>query len=504
MKRVALLAGLLVLTFGCRGEKAPAQTVDPPLKETAKEEALPRSPAWWDSENHGKPLNTDINGVMCFRGNPQRNYVGEGPIPTGNLSVLWRHLVGGVPSGHWSGVGWTGQPLIVEWPASTRRWMNFTNPPGPDREIICGALDGQVHFLDADTGEPSRPPLPMPYPYPIKGTVSVDPRGYPLLFVGCGIPVGKLPGYRVFSLLDFRELLVLPGNDRDAPRHWVGSDSNALILKDTFFEPTENGLFYKIKLNATWDADTGKLGFAPKIQKVVLTKEGCEGSMAVWNDLGYVTDNLGVVREIDLNDPAKFRTVIEMGDDCDSSPVFLKDGTFVMGVEKDTRLDPKAKGAICRIDPQQGKALWRWEFDAGKVYGERPLNGGVLSTAGLYEPEDGPPLVFFTTSHHPKVGRGFLLALNAETGKLVWKHPMRAFGWSSPICVGGVVFAADSTGAAMVRDAKTGESLLTDAEGKKIEFMELGANVESSPIVWHGRIYVGLRGGAIICIGQKA
>ena len=111
MKRVALLAGLLVLTFGCRGEKAPVQTVDPPLKETAKEEALRRSPAWWDSENHGKPLNTDINGVMCFRGNPQRNYVGEGPIPTGNLSVLWRHRVGGVPSGHWSGVGWTATEI---------------------------------------------------------------------------------------------------------------------------------------------------------------------------------------------------------------------------------------------------------------------------------------------------------------------------------------------------------------------------------------------------------
>jgi hypothetical protein len=64
-------------------------------------------------------------------------------------------------------------------------------------------LDGNIYFLDLDDGKATRPLINVGYPH--KGSVTVDPRGYPLLYAGQGIDekAGKrVPiGYRIFSLL---------------------------------------------------------------------------------------------------------------------------------------------------------------------------------------------------------------------------------------------------------------------------------------------------------------
>jgi outer membrane protein assembly factor BamB len=126
-------------------------------------------------------------------------------------------------------------------------------------------------------------------------------------------------------------------------------------------------------------------------------------------------------------------------------------------------------------------------------------------------------MVYVTTCHHPRVGQGFLAAVDMNSGRSRWTVKLRGFAWSSPI-VGPIsdresaksgegsnssfaVLACDSTGAVFVRDAMTGKSLLTDSAGKTIRCIQLGANVESSPIVWKGRVYVGVRGGALLCLG---
>jgi len=64
-----------------------------------------------------------------------------------------------------------------------------------------------------------------------------------------------------------------------------------------------------------------------------------------------------------------------------------------------------------------------------------------------------------------------------------------------------VVVAGDASGAVYVCDAATGRSLLTDAAGAPIEFLDVGATIEGSPLVWRGRIYLGVRGGALLCLG---
>ena len=102
-----------------------------------------------NSSGFGIPLNTAFKGMTCFRGNAQRNYYGEGPVPQGVLRVLWRAPIGADRlAPQWNGTGWTGQPLAVQWPDSTRKWMNFHHPPGPATEIIVGGMDSQVHFYE--------------------------------------------------------------------------------------------------------------------------------------------------------------------------------------------------------------------------------------------------------------------------------------------------------------------------------------------------------------------
>ena len=127
------------------------------------------------------------------------------------------------------------------------------------------------------------------------------------------------------------------------------------------------------------------------------------------------------------------------------------------------------------------------------------LNGGILSTPAVW-PEGG--LVFVTTAHHPSLFQGSLVALDRETGRPAWQVRMRSYTWSSPVVVYKAVVAADASGALYVRDASTGRSLLTDGKAKPISHITLPGGAEGSPIVWHGRIYLGIRGGALLCIGR--
>lgn len=510
------LVSLAILGNGCSGSSLARQPMVAPPADTAARGQTPNT--WSPPGDFRIPINRDVAGISCFRGNPQRNYLGEGPIPTGNVQVLWRAPIGRVSSGHWAGVGWTGQPLIVSWPKETRRWMNFLHPPGPEWEVIVGALDGQVHFYDAETGRPSRKPLTMPHPYPIKGTVTLDPRGYPLIFVGCGVDVG-VPGYRAFSLLDFRELFCLKAKDPAAPRSWPGSDSNALILRDTLFLPCENGLLYKVGLNSSWNAQTGELSVRPQVTKVRFSKAGMESSMAAWGDYGYVADNVGAIRRFALDDPTQHKVIAQTGDDTDSTCAFDPEGRFYVGREVDKQTGKGATGKLFKIDASTGGVVWEWSFPAGSIpggNGKNPINGGILSTPAVC-PETG--MVYVTTCHHPRVGQGFLAAVDMNSGRSRWTVKLRGFAWSSPI-VGTIsdresaetgegsnsrfaVLACDSTGAVFVRDAMTGKSLLTDSAGKVIRCIQLGANVESSPIMWRGRVYVGVRGGALVCLGLR-
>ena len=133
-------------------------------------------PGWVDPASVGSPWGTAVEGLLTFRGNPTRTFYGTGPVPT-NPELKWQYprnsLLCGITmldyqNEEWCGLGWTGQPAIFERDGIT--WPVF------------GAVDGAVHFLDANTGNQLLKPF-QPDDI-IKGAVTVDPDGFPIVYAG--------------------------------------------------------------------------------------------------------------------------------------------------------------------------------------------------------------------------------------------------------------------------------------------------------------------------------
>ena len=99
---------------------------------------------------------TDILGIPGFRGGNYRQGAAYGTVDWDGktLKNTWSVNTGSLtaPDGNaWTGSGWTGQPLIVEWDVETQRNMNLydwaKNTPGL-KEVIYACMDGYVYFIE--------------------------------------------------------------------------------------------------------------------------------------------------------------------------------------------------------------------------------------------------------------------------------------------------------------------------------------------------------------------
>ncbi|MBR6850874.1 MAG: hypothetical protein IKM88_11605, partial [Lachnospiraceae bacterium] len=281
------------------------------------------------SEIHmGDPLfYQDVQGILSFRGNNFRNCASWGTVqidPTKpeneHFHLAWEFKEmqwKSTPlssSWSWVGAGWTGQPLAVRWDYEIQQLMNMVPEKRTKQnltEIILASQDGHVYFLDLDDGQKTREPINVGAT--IKGTPAVDPRGYPMLFVGQGDDNGERGkiGYRIYNLLTGEEMLYQPGLDPRAHRTtWGACDSSPIIdaQSDTLIYPSENGMIYTVKLNTQFNPRSGVLTISPEtiayryIFDGVSGKQlGIESSMAIYDHYGWCTDNAGNLICLDLN-----------------------------------------------------------------------------------------------------------------------------------------------------------------------------------------------------------
>lgn len=448
-----------------------------------------------------------IEGIPTFRGNYYRDNPTFGITLTTShtLEKAWEFKTA---SSSWGGgAGWTGQPVIMNWPYDIRQMMNIYPEFKSKKEfveVIYGSLAGYVYFLDLDTGKPSRPPIKVGNP--IKGSVSVDPRGLPLLFVGEGIPEKGSIGTNIFSLIDGSKLHYINGIDPVAGRSWGAFDSSALVDRetDTLIQAGENGLLYLAKLNSSFNRQQAKITISPEIYKYKYQIKGhksygIESSPAIYKNLIYFADNSGHIQCVNL---ATLTPVwlIHSGDDTDA--------TITLSIENDipyvytgNEVDKQGTSGIStlrKINGLTGQIVWEQKYPCKSIIGKKAVNGGLLATSVVGQ-QSIDNLIIFSIARYQTMNAGLMVALDKTTGETVWSKPMKHYMWSSPLAFydaqgKAYLIQCDSVGNMFLLDGKTGNTLHS---------INLGSNIEASPIFYKDYIVVAPRGNKIVGVKVK-
>lgn len=448
---------------------------------------------------------TEVDGIITFRGNNFRDSASYGTanITDKTFSEKWTKATSALtaPDGEfWSGNGWTGQPLIVTWSKETRQNMymeSWAQEADHLTEVIYASLDGHIYFLDLKTGKETRPAMELGYTF--KGAGALDPRGYPIMYVGSGYDskLGRSHAF-IINLLDCK---VMHEFGRQDPFSLRGNlsffDSSPLVDAETdqLIYPGENGILYIMKLNTKYNEEKGTLSIDP--QEPVRWHYsgnrswylGMEDSALIWKGYIFFTTNDGYMFCLNLN-TLETVWVQDVLDDTNCTPVLeLEDGhpyiytstSFHLGWRSNTT----AEIPVWKIDAETGEILWSTSYQCRSVKGN---SGGVQGTLAIGK-NDLKDLIFVPVAKTPTVSSGKIVALNKETGEEVWVLEDSAYSWSSPVTVytkkgKGYVITCDSIGDMYLLDGKTGEVL---------DKMNLGGNVEASPAVYKDTLVVGTR-----------
>ena len=445
---------------------------------------------------------TDMEGITTFRGNNFRNSASYGisKISKKELSVKWKTTTSFSSWG--GGAGWTGQPAIIKWNEDIKSSMNiydeFKNQEN-FTEVIYASLDGKIYFLDLQTGNLSRNTINVGNP--IKGSLSIDSREIPMLYVGEGINESGITGFNIYSLIDGSSLYEINGYDETAYRGWPAFDSSALIHteKDIIIEAGENGILYIMKLNTNYDKENNTISINPETLKYrYYTGEsygrlGIENSVAAYANLLYFADNNGDIHCIDLRKMEPM-WVIEGLDDIDATiTIEDEEGTpyLYVGDEVDHQ-GTSGISTVRKLNGLTGEVIWKNEFDCESVVGADATNGGVLAT-NVIGKNNISDLVIFSLARYDGFNSGAIVAIDKETGEIVWKTKLNNYLWSSPVDFydkdgNGYIIQCDSAGNMFLIDGNTGEILKT---------ITLDANIEASPAIYEDMIVVATRAGSI-------
>ena len=446
----------------------------------------------------------DDLSIFCFRGNHLRNGPSRGQLDARPRGIVreWEFFTAvdttTTKYGTWGGgAGWTGQPAVVMWNAEQKERLGCTSPDFVNAdsalEVIVGSLCGNIYFLDANQGKPTRPHMSIGNP--IKGSISVDPRKNGLLYVGQGVPHGQRFGAYVLDMFSRKEVGFINGVDSESYRKWGAFDSNPLVDAHSgqVVWPAENGLIYRMF--------TGSNGVQMDARKLKYTSDftfrhGIESSLAAIGTNGFFVDNSGVVVCLDLKSLEPVWAAPN-GDDSDATIALdqEKDGKFFLytGCQVD-KTAPVHAARFRKLDAATGQEIWSFERQCwGTEIGGKTNSGGILSSPALGK-RRGEHLVYCIFARTNERQGGEFVALNKHTGEPVYTVKMDAYSWASPVDVydaaGNIyVFFTDVTGNIYIVDGLTGEVLVKE---------KTNYTFESSPVIVDDMVFLPARGRSIL------
>ncbi|HEX5366397.1 MAG TPA: PQQ-binding-like beta-propeller repeat protein [Acidimicrobiales bacterium] len=425
-------------------------------------------------------------GLLTFRGSPTRSYYGEGPVPAAPR-VLWSYpgtsgaMCAESSEGHetrtWCGSGWTGQPAVFE--RHGRTW------------VVFGAYDRKVHFVDGATGQDILPPFETGDI--IKGSVTVDPDGLPLVYTG-----SRDNKLRIIAI-DRPVPTELWALDAHAvsPTRWNDDwDGSPLVMGDVLYEGGENSQFHIVKLNR----GTGSDGLVRVAPQLVFNAPGwddeltaalaarpsdvsIENSVAYHDGVVYFANSGGLVQGWDVSGlgagVAPSRVLrFWTGDDTDASIVVDDDGFLYVGVENERGNARAAEvGQLLKLDPRRPGNPMVWSVkDPGGFWATPALHGDLVIAAA-----DG----------------GTVYAVDRASGTVRWTLDLPGPTWQSAVVVDDTLIQGDCSGVLHAYDVTD-----TSAVPPELWTVQLEGCIESTPAVWRGRLYVGARGGRFYAVGD--
>lgn len=458
---------------------------------------------------------TELEGIVTFRGDNFRSGAAYGTVAVSSktLTKAWSKSTSGLSDSdgiYWSGSGWTGQPLIVKWPEATRKNISAMYDWAREKEglveVIYATLDGHVYFYELTSGEYTREPLNLGFNY--KGAGALDPRGYPILYVGSGVDsVNGRSRVKVVNLIDNSVMFEFGHNETFANRGWHMFDSSPLVSAETdqLIYPGENGILYIIHLNTKYNEQTGELSVDP--DNIVKWKYngvrsgsrywlGVESSAAIINNYIFLADNGGNLMCLDLN-TLELVWVQDVLDDTNCSPVVDVEGghpyiyistSFHYG----WRSYSTAAIPIFKIDAETGEIVWRTDYTC---YTVQDLSGGVQGTIAVGKNKLSD-MIFVPIARTPGASSGTLAALKKDTGEVVWEKETSMYSWSSPVDF----YDADGNGYLLYCNSGFNMFLIDGKTGEQLDYMNLGGNIEASPAMYGNYAVVGTRAMRTYCI----
>jgi hypothetical protein len=297
-----------------------------------------------------------------------------------------------------------------------------------------------------------------------------------------------------------RELWKINGRTDDR-MHNDDWDAAPLVIGDYLIEGGENSWFHGIRLNRGYAAD-GSVTVNPALQFRVPgwdqqlvsdlgskdpKRVSLEASVSVSGDTAWLNSSGGLLQGWDISSLRTGQGQVSRtfrfwtGDDSDATVVPDDQGYLFVGVEVDrnsTRV--QEVGQLLKIDPRQPDDPVVWSID---------VNNGVDSGTWA-TPIVTDSVVIWNTKP------GKVYGIDRTTGEILWKLAVAAPVLSSPVLVDGVLLQADGGGTIHAYD-------LADPRVQPTELwsVTLDGNIESTPVVWNGRIYVGTRAGYVYCLG---
>jgi outer membrane protein assembly factor BamB len=440
--------------------------------------------------------------IPSFLGNNKRKFYGIGPVPH-PLHIRWKFKIGGDSTRigkkavKWYGTGWTGQPSLV---------------CDDGREyLIIGGYDHALRRIDTESG---REIWKYYFDDVIKGSSTLFEMDQDIMILQ-GSRQGFNNKLKDTLITSFRAISYNTGQEiwrMNIPKTGSYSrdvDGSALIYKGKIILGAENGILYILD---PLDLETRQGIQQPKIVRQFTLFDSLdlfkhrgnvtiESSPALLDDIVYVSTGAGHIYGIDL----KRDSIIwdyPTGADLDGTVTITEDRKLLCGIEKQYI---KGQGGLIKLDPSKSPSnCVEWFFPTGnKIFTD--WEGGVIGSQSVREDPPSPMAAFnaidgylYVVSLNDTSGfsRGFDSTKFYPRPRLLFKKNIGG-SISTPIFIENHLITQGYNGKIYVFEIN--DSTMTFSQ---IDSLSLGC-IESTPIVWQNRIFIGSRNGYFYCMDEK-